>query len=178
MNRHIPALWLIPVIIICILLGFFSTEYQYFDFDYEISIIELISLLTTIFLGIYFANLVESSRVEKAMVIEVVKLSIDKTKVIIEKVDANNINFLDINRDLKDLSVLLGDLEDFQQICEKRNDSLIIKPAFLKVKSHITSTAPVSNIINLSPTAKVLAKKQIKNLRSILLTILVKTNRR
>lgn len=178
MNSYIRTIWLIPVIIIFLLVGFFSTQYQYFDFDYEISIIDLISLLTTIFLGIYFANLVESSRVEKGMVIEVVKLSIEKAKLIFEKVEANNINFTDINRELKDLSMLLGDLEDFQQICENRNDSILVRPAFLQVKRYITSTAPISNVINLTPSSQVAAKKQIKELRSILLKILVKTNRR
>lgn len=168
--------------ICAIFCGYLSTQYYYFDFEYTINLVDLFSLIATIYIGIYIAkkiqNSIESSRTEKDLIIDVIKSSMSKAKLVLEKVEDKSFNFDDIVLDLKLLSILLHDLEDYQQICFGSNNSKEIKRIYLQIKRLITSTAPVNNIIKLKSSDRTAAKTQLKSLISELFKLLVSVNRK
>lgn len=181
MKNNINAGWIFPIVIISVLIGYLSTQAKYFDFDYTINLIDLFSLLSTIYVGIYIAKKIqktlESSRVEKDLIIELFKSSIQKSKYISEQIESNNIEFNTIKKDLKVLSTLLSDLKDYQDICDFKSDSENIKKIFLKLKKIITNNSPVNGFITLPLESQRTAKTTIKNLISSLMISLIETNR-
>jgi len=182
MKNNIDPLWLIPVAIVCITIGYFSTQYQYFDFDYTINLLDLLSLLATIFIGVSIAkkiqNSIESSRVEKTLIIDAILELKQKLKLIAEKVDNRFFSFADMLKDLRDFSILLAELEQYQQICHGDNIGQEFQTKYIEIKRIITSTSPVYNQITLTSTQRSNAKIKIKELSLLLVEKLVSTNRK
>ena len=71
MNKSIKIYWLIPVIILSGIFGFYMSSYSFFKFKNEIDIVSLFSLVATTALGIYIAstlqNNIEAKKFEKSL---------------------------------------------------------------------------------------------------------------
>lgn len=177
MSNKIKIFWIFPIVVISLITGYLTTQGYFYDFDYTINLIDLLSLIATIYVGIFIAKKIENSRVEKDLVIELIKSTIQQSKIISEQVETNIMNFNTIKSELKKLSILLSDLEEYQKICNLESDSENLKIMFLNLKRLITVNSPEVGFITLSLGSHQTAKKEIKTLITTLLKCLVETNR-
>lgn len=186
MNKSIKIYWLIPVIILSGIFGFYTSSYSFFKFKNEIDIVSLFSLIVTTSIGVYIASTlqknIEAEKFEKSLNQNLINSLLSKTKTIDKYLSLNNLKFQETVAIFKSLSSLLSELTEINEIC-KINDCKKIKELrtlFSEIKPLITGGNLCSEKLSLTLTLenKGLSKAKLKEFRGKLIELLIETNRK
>jgi len=121
-QKKIAAIWAIPIVIFGIAIGFIANSTTLFQFKNEINFISLLTLIVTSTLGVYIALTLkkntEAEKFEKNLILQ----NIDSIKKIILSIEVNlseeYLNFRTVTKRFSDISKLLTELEEYNEICK------------------------------------------------------------
>jgi len=184
MKRKISIYWLIPVIIISGIFGYFTTQYKFFTFKYEIDMVAVISLLITSTLAIYIASSIqqgiESKKFEKDLVYKIISPLIQKTKTIDKYLSINSLKFTETVKTFKDISSLISELKEINEVClfMEQNKATQIRNLFLEIKRSTTGSQLANNIFILTDEDKGTSLSKIKEFKKELIKIMIEINRK
>jgi hypothetical protein len=184
MNKSMKIYWLIPVIILSGIFGFYMSSYSFFKFKNEIDIVSLFSLVATTALGIYIAstlqNNIEAKKFEKSLNQNLINSLLSKTKTIDKYLSSNNLKFQETIALFKSLSSLLSELREINEICKVSDCDKIteLRTLFSEIKPLITGGNVNNEKLNLTIEHKGLSKTKLKEFRAKLIELMIDTNRK
>lgn len=184
MNKSIKIYWVIPIIILSGIFGFYTSTYSFFKFKNEIDIVSLFSLLVTTAIGIYIASTlqknIEAKKFEKSLNQNLINSLLSKTKTIDKYLSSNNLKFQETIALFKSLSSLLSELKEINEICKINDCNKIVelRSLFSEIKPLITGSNVNSGELNLTLEHKGLSKTKLKEFRVKLIELMIETNRK
>jgi len=184
MNNKINIYWLIPIILVSGIFGFYTNTYSLFEFKYEIDIINLISLIVTTAIGFYIASSfqknIEAQKFEKELNHRLIDSLIIKTKTLEKYLSTNSLKFRETIKLFKDLSSLISELKEINEICNVIEQSKIteLRASFIIIKPLITGGIVTQNNLVLTTVNKGLSKTKLNTFRTDLIKIMLETNRK
>jgi len=138
------------LIIVGFLCGYFSTQWYFFEIDYKISIVEVVSLIVTAGLGLYIAGIIQHrqsySRVEKSLLIDELKKIRSDLDIIYSSVNRNVIPLDDTVFKFKLISGNVSTFGDLLNICNS-SVKIDINEFHLKINTlkKIVTSVPFRN---------------------------------
>jgi predicted acetyltransferase len=165
--------------------GFASTQFRFFEIDYKIAIIEVVSLFSSIAIGIYVATRITSQHSAKRFLVELLvedyrgaRKSIDEISKLIVLPEYEHDRIVPM---LKEVAIKIASVEDIAGA-----SGLLDKNRFEGYQSIVkrlrrlltTNSKPQSKIYCLKPEERRSANVELSNLRSELTKMLLEINRR
>jgi len=148
MKQKINILWLIPIVLISGIFGFLTNSFSFFVFKNEIDIINLLTLIITSALGWYLAyNLpknIDANKFEKELIYDIIKPLNNKIKSLLNDLKSNNLNFKQTVKTFKEISTLISDFEELNDICliiEECDMINLIRNDYNNIKHLITNSS-------------------------------------
>ncbi len=184
MKKEINIYWLIPIILISGLFGFLTNSYSFFKFKNEIDLVSLFSLLVTTTFGFYISSTLqknlEAKKFEKELIQQSIKQLNQKIKNIDKYLSINSLKFSETTRTFKDISSLISELKDLNEICSiiEENEILKLRTLFNDIKPIITGAPTSNNKFVISNEHRSLSKNKLKEFKYNLIKNMVKINRK
>lgn len=183
MNRKIGIFWLIPVILLSGIFGYYTNSYKFFDFKNEIDLVSLITLIVTSAIGIYIASSlqknIDADKFEKALIFDNIKPITNKIKKISDGIANNTLVFQSTKKWFKDISSQLSELENINNACDiiDCNELDKLRTQYLELKTIITDSKIQGELIQLTSENNTLAKKKLTEFKNNLVSLTIKVNR-
>ena len=181
--KKINVLWLIPFIAISGIIGYFTNAYVFFDFKYEIDLISLLSLIISSSIGIYIATSlhknIEAHKFEKGLNYKLIYSLLSKVKSINKYLQNNSLRFNETIKVFKDMSSIISEMKELNDICRVVNDQKIIdvRNNYTEIKILITDSPTNQNYLNVSARNKTLSEAKIRELIQRLNFLIIEINR-
>lgn len=183
MNKTISIYWLIPLVIFSGIFGFLTNSYSFFKFKNEIDLLNLIGIIITASIGIYIASSlqksIEAKKFEKELVIEVFRSLTNKTKFLDKYLSANSLKFKQTVRSFKDISSLISELKELNEICNIVEVDKIteLRSCLMEIKPLITGSSVEDEYFKLTLDHKGLSTKKLKDFRKRIISLMMDVNR-
>ena len=184
MKNQIRIFWLVPVILISGIFGYFTNSYSFFKFSYEIDLLNLFELIVTTTIGFYIASSLQKNydarKFEKELVYNIINNLINKTKNINKFLSLNSLKFNETVKSFKDISSLISELKDINEFCiiVDKNDLEKLRDLYTEIKPLITGGSVSDNNLILTRDHKNLSKTKLDEFKIKLISIMIKTNRK
>lgn len=183
MNKSINIYWIIPIVILSGIFGFLTNSYSYFKFKNEIDLINLIGIVITASIGIYIASSLhkrlEAKKFEKGLVFDSINTLTRKTKFLDKYLSTNSLQFKETVKSFKDISSLISELEEFNEICliAEKKKITELRGYVNELKPLITGSSVENGQFRLSLDHKSLATKKLKDFRKEIISLMININR-
>jgi len=183
MGKKINFYWIIPVGLISGISGFLSSSFKYFDFNKEINLVNLFSIVVTTSFGVYIASTlrenIEAKKFEKELVHEPIRTLRYELKSLENNLYSNSLMFSEIVNSFKSISSLITEIEDFNNVCLVVNSEDIKKfrMTFNQLKPLVTDNPVYKMKFKLETHDMNSSKKIVKVFQSLLINTMVKINR-
>jgi hypothetical protein len=180
MDRKINIIWVIFLVILSGIFGYYTSSYKFFDFKYEIDIVNLLTLIVTSFIGIYIASSlqknIDANKYEKNLVIENIKPITSILKNLIEKIRTTNLKFDETIKAFKDVSFHISEFEELNTSCDliENKELELIRSEYLEVKTLVTNAKVENEVLVLD---KLNVEKRLEVFRKNIVKLLLKVNR-
>ena len=141
MNRKINIYWLIPIILISGIFGFYTNSYTFFKFKNEIDLVSLVGLVITTTIGVYIASSlqknIEAKKFEKELNHKLINSLILKIKTLDKYLSANSLKFQETIKLFKTISSLISELKEINEISKMINQNKIteLRTLFTEIKT-------------------------------------------
>jgi hypothetical protein len=171
------------LLVVGCLVGVFCCNFTFFEFEKQISFVDLSSLLVTSIIGLYIATKIQDSqsiqKTEKEIFISELKEILLKISFIKACYDANQFPFSDTVKFFKDINTdvhLINDLTDTSKKC--RNVEFKNMFSYLQsMRNTITMISPHNGVINLSNDDLIIVDSMLSNLKKEAYSLILEINK-
>lgn len=181
MKYKINIFWLILIIPLSVLIGFLTTQYSYFQFAKELNIIDIFTLLFTIFIAFYLTEFIqkniENKRFEKDLLISNINPILLITSSLKNSIQNRSLNVASTKSELRNISNSLHNLEIYSEMCISNLNSSKLKSQYFEIKKLITGGQIQNNDYILNPLQKKTALTKLNEFNIELISGILSINR-
>jgi len=184
MKRKIDSYWILPIIVISGIFGFYTSSYSFFIFKPEIDLLNLLTLITTSTIGVYIASTLQkniyASQFEKGLIIDSLKSLRKEIKSIDRCLLNNSLGFSETIKTFKEIGNIISEINDYNTCSNTINPVEIkkLKSQYFTLKSLITGGNRTNNTLSITQQNQRRAISNIKIINKHIINLMIKINRK